>query len=55
MTVDEVVVAVRLLLGTKRPGYELTQDYCGLDRNLDKRVTVDEVVEAVNSLISGCR
>ena len=49
VSVDELVVAVRIALGT------LTPDFCtAADADHDGRVLVDELVLAVNAALNGC-
>lgn len=49
VTVDELVVGVRIALGT------LTPDFCrAADGDHDGHVTVDELVAAVNAALDGC-
>ena len=49
VTVDELVIAVRIALGT------LTPDFCpAADVNHDGKVSVDELVSAVNAALNGC-
>ena len=49
VTVDEIVTAVNIALGTRN-----VADCLAADSNLDGQVTVDEIVTAVNNALTGC-
>lgn len=49
VTIDEIVLGVNILLG-KADHTQCTR----MDRNVDRTVSIDEIVAAVGSLLSGC-
>jgi hypothetical protein len=49
VTVDEIVTAVNIALGTRN-----VADCLPADGNSDGQVTVDEIVTAVNNALTGC-